>query len=347
MSVLTTTPNYPNELFRINSFFNGVGQGSVRYTSPTVIVLGTSDLNRIVLTGYGFQYDRSQENPWMGGTITSIALWDTSYDKKVAEISGLSIALSEVGPKFGVDMYSEIGLVSHLFSGSDVLIGSAIRDSFYGYDGNDTVTSGAGDDDVTPGSGNDVIDGGAGFDLVSYWNYDIAGGDEKSLGAVIDLRQGSVFDPWGGVDRLISIGGLEGTYYADTLTGNNLENTLFGLSGNDKISGLAATTSSPAGREAIPWMVEKASIRSRMWIMPGRAGSSQTLRRDGSGIRGGRPIPCSISSPFVEPAMPTLSPAHFAMRPSKAWAVTTSSPEGAARMPSPIRSTKPAAASAA
>ena len=47
MSVLTTTPNYPDELFRINSFFNGVGQGSVRYTSPTVIVLGTSDLNRM------------------------------------------------------------------------------------------------------------------------------------------------------------------------------------------------------------------------------------------------------------------------------------------------------------
>ncbi|WP_052003089.1 calcium-binding protein [Microvirga sp. BSC39] len=239
MSVLTTTPNYPDELFRINSFFNGVGQGSVRYTSPTVIVLGTSDLNRVVLTGYGSQYDRSQENPWMAGTITSIALWDSAYDKKVAEISGLNIALSEVGPKFGVDMFSEIGLVSHLFSGSDVLIGSAGRDSFYGYDGNDTVTSGAGDDDVTPGSGNDVIDGGAGYDLISYWNYEIAGGDENSRGAVIDLRQGSVSDPWGGTDRLISIEGLEGTYYADTLTGNNLDNTLFGLRGNDQIYGLA------------------------------------------------------------------------------------------------------------
>ncbi|MBJ6124873.1 calcium-binding protein [Microvirga splendida] len=239
MSVLITTANYPDELFRINSFFNGVGQGSVRYTSPTTIVLSTSDLNRVVLTGYGFQYDRDQENPWIAGTITSIALWDSAYERKVAEISGLSIALGEIGPMFGVDMYSEIGLISHLFSGSDVLIGSASRDSFYGYDGDDNISSGAGDDDVTPGSGNDVVNGGAGYDLVSYWNYEVVGGDENSLGARIDLRQRDIFDPWGGMDRLISIEGLEGTYYADNLVGNNLENTLFGLSGNDQIYGLA------------------------------------------------------------------------------------------------------------
>jgi Ca2+-binding RTX toxin-like protein len=238
MGILTTTPDFPNELFRINAFFNGVGQGSVRYTSSTAIVLGTSDLDRLVITGYGFQYDRAQENSWVAGVVTSIALWDLSYDRKVAEISGLGIALSDLSPRFGLDMYGSQGLVSYLFSGPDTFVGSVNRDSFYGYTGNDVVSSGGGDDDIAPGAGSDVVNGGAGYDLVSYGDYVLPDGDEKSPGAVIDLRQAQITDPWGGLDQLISIEGLEGTYYSDTLTGSNVDNTLYGLAGHDRLSGL-------------------------------------------------------------------------------------------------------------
>lgn len=241
MAVLTTTLDYPNDLFRINAFFNGVGQGSVRYTSSTTIVLGTSDLNRVVINGYGFQYDRKKDNPWVAGTITSISLWDSGYERKVAEIGGLNHALSELGLRFGIDMYSEQGLVSYLFGGADILSGSANRDSFYGYNGDDTVNSGAGDDDITPGAGSDLIDGGEGYDIVSYWDFELADGDENSQGVSVDLGGPSVQDPWGAQDRFISIEGIEGTYYADSLRGNGADNSLYGLRGNDKMYGLGGS----------------------------------------------------------------------------------------------------------
>ncbi|WP_165820258.1 calcium-binding protein [Microvirga sp. KLBC 81] len=238
MAVLTVTPRSSEDFFRINAFFYGVGQGSVRYSSESVIVLGTPDLNRVVLNGTRLQYDLTQENAWAGGIVTSITLWDRAYEKRIAVISGLSIELSDLGPRFGTSIYSVGGLVSYLFSGSDYLFGSGYGESLFAYDGNDTVIAGAGDDDIAPGAGNDTVNGGAGYDFLTYWNYEVVGGNDTTPGAVIDLQLTSVVDPWGGTDQLVSIEGVEGTAYADTLTGNDRDNSLYGLEGNDHLIGL-------------------------------------------------------------------------------------------------------------
>lgn len=238
MAVLTVSPRSSEDFFRINMFFYGVGQGSVRYSSESVIVLGTPDLNRIVLNGTRLQYDPAQGNAWVSGTVTSITLWDRSYETKIAEISGLNIELSDLGPRFGTSIFTVGGLVSYLFSGDDSLVGSAYGESLYAYDGNDTVMAGAGDDDIAPGAGNDTVNGGAGYDLLTYWNYEVVGGNDTTPGAVIDLQLTNVVDPWGGIDQLTFIEGVEGTIYADVLTGNGGDNSLYGLEGNDRLVGL-------------------------------------------------------------------------------------------------------------
>lgn len=238
MAVLKVISSSSVDFFRMSTLFDGVGQESIRYSSETAIALETSDLNRLVLNGTNLNYDVTQENSWVGGIVTSITLWDRFSEKKIAEITGLNIDLSDLGPRFGIPLYGVGGLVSYLFSGNDTFIGSVKGESFYSSDGNDSIAAGGGDDAITAGSGNDTVDGGAGYDLLSYWNYEVVGGNDTTPGAVIDLRLASVVDPWGGTDRVISIEAVEGTHYADILTGDNGNNSFYGLAGNDHLIGL-------------------------------------------------------------------------------------------------------------
>lgn len=248
MAVLTVASHFPDDIFRINNFFSGIGQGSIRSNTSNTIVIGTPDLNRLVITGNGLQYDPMQLDPWIGGTITGIALWDRTFDKKIAEISGISISLTDFGQRLGAAIYGPFGLVSFLFGGNDVIEGGANNDSFYAYDGDDTVRGGAGNDDIAPGKGNDVVDGGDGFDFVSYWDYEAPEGETR--GVWIWLSDGSVRDPWGGTDQLIAIEGVEGTDYNDRLDGNGGVNELYGLAGNDTLSGLGGDDFIAGGKGA-------------------------------------------------------------------------------------------------
>lgn len=104
--------------------------------------------------------------------------------------------------------------------GNDIIIGSASANVLMGGDGNDTLR-GLG--------GNDILNGGNGNDTVSYQ-------DAGFLGVVVNLSQSSAnsTDANVGVDTLVNIENVIGSLFNDTITGNNDNNRLLGLDGDDK-----------------------------------------------------------------------------------------------------------------
>ncbi|TFI56870.1 calcium-binding protein, partial [Sphingomonas parva] len=113
--------------------------------------------------------------------------------------------------------------------GWDALTGGAGRDRLEGGAGNDVLSGGEGDDWLSGGAGSDLIDGGSGFDIVSY--ADARQGVSASLGN----GQGSGGDAAG--DRYLFVEALEGSGFADRLSGGNGDDTLLGLGGDDQLDG--------------------------------------------------------------------------------------------------------------
>lgn len=116
----------------------------------------------------------------------------------------------------GVDTLRDINLIR----------GSAFADQIYGSD-----TSGTAQDfQAFEGmAGDDVIDGQGGLDRADY---------RFSPGAVnVNLATGVAQDGWGTVDSLAGIEWVQGSDFADTLTGGAGNDWLTGMAGNDVMDG--------------------------------------------------------------------------------------------------------------
>jgi Ca2+-binding RTX toxin-like protein len=111
--------------------------------------------------------------------------------------------------------------------------GSAFSDLLVGTSDNDTLWGGAGEDTLHGGAGDDSLNGGAddpllGWDWASYL---------RASGPVdVNLATGLAIGAAGN-DTLSNIEGVMGTEFADTLTGDGLDNVLRGNEGNDSIDG--------------------------------------------------------------------------------------------------------------
>ena len=117
--------------------------------------------------------------------------------------------------------------------GNDVLVGLGGSNILQGGAGSDTLV------DILDGT-NDILDGGEevdgttfGLDFVSYFNPTLG-----TAGVTVSLAlQGAVQVTGRGDDTLTGIEGLAGTRFADTLTGDDFDNALFGMGGADAING--------------------------------------------------------------------------------------------------------------
>ncbi|WP_395681461.1 beta strand repeat-containing protein [Inquilinus sp.] len=112
---------------------------------------------------------------------------------------------------------------------ADTLIGNDAANSFRGNNGDDVLKGAGGDDTLDGGVGADTLDGGDGSDIADYSN--------STAGVSVNLAAGTVSDGTATGDTLISIEGIIGSSYADTLTGNAAANTFRGGAGADHLDG--------------------------------------------------------------------------------------------------------------
>ena len=109
----------------------------------------------------------------------------------------------------------------------DVLRGNAKSNCLVGMGGNDSLETLAGDDCLHGGAGDDVLDGGPGSDWIAF--------DDTRNAVRVNLATGRALGD--GADRLARVENVDGSRYADALTGNGARNTLSGGKGNDRIAG--------------------------------------------------------------------------------------------------------------
>jgi len=150
-----------------------------------------------------------------GGAITDAAVNSNrlSYQNATAGVSvDLQAGTADKGIN-GNDVISNFNRVRGSNS-NDTLLGSGANEMFEGRGGDDT------------------IDGRGGFDTVRYDQAPTYEGISVWLGGNIAYKDGQ-----GGVDTLYNIEGVRGTSWADQIYGDDADNLLEGMGGNDRIYG--------------------------------------------------------------------------------------------------------------
>ncbi|WP_017998579.1 calcium-binding protein [Paracoccus sp. N5] len=141
----------------------------------------------------------------------------------------LDFSIYDIAGTGGNDLFNISGIRQTVSYGTIYLHDG--NDSFVGYAGSDYVDGGAGNDTLNGGAGNDRLDGGAGIDLAAYGA--AAGGVRVNL----SLTTAQIIGGGQGTDTLLSIENVNGSAFADVLTGNGAGNVLFGAAGNDLLVG--------------------------------------------------------------------------------------------------------------
>jgi len=113
--------------------------------------------------------------------------------------------------------------------GADRVLGGPGDDELHGDSGNDVLIGGTGNDQLHGGAGNERLDGGPGDDTADFM--------DASRGITADLSASRVSGF--GKDRLVGVEHVDGSDFADVLTGNSKVNVLNGWGGNDRLIGAA------------------------------------------------------------------------------------------------------------
>ena len=126
--------------------------------------------------------------------------------------------------------------------GNDTINGGSGNDAISGDDGDDTINGDAGDDLISGGAGADVLNGGAGIDTLSYRPFFSQTGSllgqTSPAGVTVNLSTGEASGGHADGDQISGFENISGTFFNDTLTGDNGANYLEGSAGGDRLFGL-------------------------------------------------------------------------------------------------------------
>lgn len=142
------------------------------------------------------------------------------------DFSGLSVA--SVGDPGQLQTGDFAALVVAGATSASILTGAS-DDVTFGSSQADTFGLGGGDDRSFGSGGADQIDGGLGLDVVDYWT--------SAQGLLVDLQLPQLNSGIAAGDTYISIEGIKGSSFADTLRGDRHANTIWGGDGVDVLHG--------------------------------------------------------------------------------------------------------------
>jgi serralysin len=140
-------------------------------------------------------------------------------------------ALSDIGGAKGNIAIARGTIIENAIGGSgdDTIEGNSSDNILRGGDGEDTLNGNAGNDILLGGDDADVLNGGAGIDRAAYWY--------APTGVVVNLASPGSNTGFALGDTFVSIENLQGSNFADTLTGDAQNNTIWGYGGDDVLSG--------------------------------------------------------------------------------------------------------------
>lgn len=149
------------------------------------------------------------------------------------------------------------------------VIGSAFNDSLTGTTGNDLLRGGAGNDTLAGAAGADTLDGGDGLDVVAYY--------ASNQAVNVNLATGTAIGGHAQGDVLISIEGVIGSNYNDTITGSDGTNLIIGGNGADFIYGSlgADTIDGGAGQDTVSYANSSAGVYVNLGTGEARGGLAE------------------------------------------------------------------------
>jgi Ca2+-binding RTX toxin-like protein len=159
---------------------------------------------------------------------------NTNAIKTTAVTSGAAaVDLGEGDDLYDGRLGTLVGIVK-LGDGNDIAYGGTGNETFSGGKGSNIIDGGGGDDTFLIGDGSATINGGGGTDTIDYSG--VTSTSTTPTGFTVNLASGSAFDNRHS-DTLSNIEHVIGTAYADTITGNYLDNSIKGGGGDDTLEG--------------------------------------------------------------------------------------------------------------
>lgn len=153
------------------------------------------------------------------------------------DVNSYAIPSGDLAPSQPIDLATLDGVT---VSETDHVIGTDVAevlsagggaDTLHGKGGDDHLRGQNGDDLITGGDGADTLDGGNGTDTLSYL-------DETGTGGVtVSLQTGLATDTHGETDEIVAFELVQGSWWADTITGDAEGNGLWGFDGDDSLVG--------------------------------------------------------------------------------------------------------------
>ncbi|MFI0849676.1 beta strand repeat-containing protein [Mesorhizobium sp. IMUNJ 23232] len=174
-----------------------------------------------------------------GGAGIDAADYSTSFNGVTVKLTG---GLGDSGFGAGGDADGDFLIGIENIQGSlqdDTLEGDTLANAMNGLTGDDTLRGLAGNDVLAGQVGSDTIDGGEGIDTAAY--------DSSGAGVTISLLLAIAQSGDAQGDTLINIENVNGSGFADIISGDGADNRLLGLNGSDELNGFSGNDALDGG----------------------------------------------------------------------------------------------------